>query len=96
MTESGLSNLIRDVAAATGPGGITRTGPQLEIGFEFRAMHQYRWRREAFCADVEAAKKTHAGTGGNKLLILYLVFAATITTRYRKASPDDTSCPKAD
>ncbi|TQO80449.1 hypothetical protein FFE80_04920 [Rhizobium rhizogenes] len=29
-------------------------------------------------------KKTHAGTGGNKLLILYLVFAATIATRYRK------------
>ncbi|MBB5572334.1 MULTISPECIES: hypothetical protein [Rhizobium] len=39
---------------------------------------------EAFCADVDAAKKRHAGTGGNKLLILYLVFAATITTRYRQ------------
>ncbi|MBB4570685.1 hypothetical protein GGE67_004635 [Rhizobium leucaenae] len=39
---------------------------------------------EAFCADIDAAKKRHAGTGGNKLLILYLVFAATITTRYGK------------
>ncbi|WFU10367.1 hypothetical protein QA646_05775 [Rhizobium sp. CB3090] len=50
----------------------------------------------AFCADIDAAKKRHAGTGGNKLLILYLVFTATITTRYRKSSPDDTSCQEAD
>ena len=41
-------------------------------------------RRESFCADLDAAEKIDAGTGGNKLLILYLVFAATITTRYRK------------
>ncbi|TIX89395.1 hypothetical protein BSK43_022715 [Rhizobium sp. P44RR-XXIV] len=53
-------------------------------------------RHGVFCADADAAEKTHAGTGGNKLLILYLVFAATITTRYRKPSPGDTSCQKAD
>jgi hypothetical protein len=41
-------------------------------------------RCEGFCAEIDAAEKTYAGTGGNKLLILYLVFAATITTRYRK------------
>ncbi|TGE96939.1 hypothetical protein C9417_14910 [Rhizobium sp. SEMIA 4088] len=41
-------------------------------------------RREGFCAGIETAEKIYAGTGGNKLLILYLVFAATITTRYRK------------
>ncbi|MBB3427935.1 hypothetical protein FHT85_004944 [Rhizobium sp. BK312] len=41
-------------------------------------------RREGFCAGIEAAEKIYAGTGGNKLLILYLVFAATITTRYRE------------
>ncbi|AYG65976.1 hypothetical protein CCGE531_08160 [Rhizobium sp. CCGE531] len=41
-------------------------------------------RRGGFCVDLDAVEKIYAGTGGNKLLILYLVFAATITTRYRK------------
>jgi hypothetical protein len=35
-------------------------------------------------ADCELLPKTTKRTGVNELLILYLVFAATITTRYRK------------
>ncbi len=41
------------------------------------------------CA-IFISHKATSGTGDNKLLILYLVFAATITTRYRKNISDDT------
>jgi len=57
-----------DVAAATGPDGITRAGPQLEIGFGFRAMHHDRWPPWGFLCRYRCCQKMCAGTGGNKLL----------------------------
>ncbi|PDS66683.1 hypothetical protein CO653_08215 [Rhizobium anhuiense] len=47
-------------------------------------MHRERFRPDRFSARFSASKKSDVGTGDNKLLILYLAFAATITTRYRK------------
>ncbi|RUM13425.1 hypothetical protein EFD56_28205 [Rhizobium phaseoli] len=47
-------------------------------------MRRNRFGPEGISAQFSASKKSDIGTGDNKLLILYLVFAATITTRYRK------------
>ncbi|PDT15849.1 hypothetical protein CO670_15230 [Rhizobium sp. J15] len=49
-------------------------------------MHRERFRPARIFARFSASKKSGVGTGDNKLLILYLAFAATITTRYRKTS----------
>jgi hypothetical protein len=47
-------------------------------------MDRERFRPDRVFARFSASKKSDIGAGDNKLLILYLVFAATITTRYRK------------
>jgi hypothetical protein len=75
--------MVSDVAAAAGP-GLTRP-----VLFKIRAWNQgvasmMDGSREGTFARFLTSKKVTSGAGDNKLLILYLVFAATITTRYRK------------
>ena len=84
MTESGVSKLIAQRCGGDEPDMTTRPVlPEIGIGITgdlpMRGSHLGR-----IYADCELLPKTTNRTGVNELLILYLVFAATITTRYRK------------
>ena len=74
---------VSDVAAATEPEVTSPVLPgKLNAKSGCCAVKGGNARGE-FCAFFQP-QKTTSGTGKNKLLTLYLAFAASLTTRYRK------------